>query len=57
MKRVHYSKRMLWKQDCIKFWRCIAWKSFFENNFADFSNVVRVKKKSRFCSVVGGVSN
>ena len=31
---------------------------FFENNFADFSDVVRVKKKkSRFRPDVGGVSN
>ena len=29
MKRVHYSKRMLRKQDCIKFHTCIAWQSFF----------------------------
>ena len=44
MKRAHYSKRMLHKQDCLKFHRHIAWQSFFENNFADFSDVVRVKK-------------
>ena len=58
MKRVHYSKRMLRKQDCVKFRRRIASQSFFENNFADFSDVVRVKKKkSRFRPAVGGVSN
>ena len=45
MKRAHYSKPMLRKQDCVKFgWR-IAWQSFFENRFADFSDVVGVKKK------------
>ena len=57
MKRTHYSKRMLCKQDCIKFRRRIARQSFFENNFADFSDVVRVKKKSRFRPAVGGISN
>ena len=30
---------------------------FFENNFADFFDVVRVEKKSRFRPAVGGVSN
>ena len=30
---------------------------FFFLNFADCSDVVRVKKKSRFCPAVGGVSN
>ena len=44
MKRTHYSKRMLRKQDCVKFRRHIAWQSIFENNFVDFSNVVQVKK-------------
>ena len=29
MKRAHYSKRMLGKQDCVKFRGCIAWQSFF----------------------------
>ena len=57
MKRAHYSKRMLRKQDCIKFRGRIAWQGFFENNFADFSDVMRVKKKSRFRTAVGGVSN
>ena len=47
MKRTHYSKRMLRKQDCVKFRRRIAWQ-FYENNFADFSNVVRVKKNQDF---------
>ena len=42
MKHVHYSKRMLRKQDCVKFRGRIAWLSFFENNFTDFSDVVRV---------------
>ena len=44
MKRAHYIKHMLRKQDCAKFRGRIAWQSFFENNFADFSDVVRVKK-------------
>ena len=44
MKHAHYSKRMLRKQDCIKFCGRIAWQSVSENNFADFSDVVRVKK-------------
>ena len=44
MKRAHYSKRMLCKQDCVKFRGLIARQSFFEYNFADFSDVVRVKK-------------
>ena len=59
MKRAHYSKRMLRKQDCIKFHGSTAWQCFFffENNFADFSDVVRVKKKSRFRQTIGGVSN
>ena len=43
-KHAHYSKRMLRKQDCAKFRGRIAWQSFFENNFADFSDIVRVKK-------------
>ena len=47
---------MLRKQDCVKFRGRIAWQTFFENNFADFSDVVRVKK-SRFRPAVGGVSN
>ena len=45
MKCGHYSKRMLDKQDFVKFRGRIAWQSFFENNFADFSNVVRVKNQ------------
>ena len=46
MKRTHYSKYVLCKQDCIKFCRRIAQQSFFfENNLADFSAVVQVKKK------------
>ena len=57
MKCAHYSKRKLCKQECMKFcWR-IARQSFFENNFADFSNNMQVKKKSRFCPAVGGISN
>ena len=48
MKRMHFSKRMLRKQDCVKFCGRIAWQSFFENNFADFSDVVRVKKNQDF---------
>ena len=47
MKRAHYSKRMLRKQDCIKLRGRIAWQSFFQNNFADFSDVVRAKKKKK----------
>ena len=61
MKHVHYSKCMLRKQDCVKFRGRIAWQSFFFflNNFADFSNVMRVKRKKnqRFRPAVGGVSN
>ena len=58
MKRAHYSKRMQRKQDyCIKFRGRTTWQEFFENNFADFSDVVQVKKKSRFRPAVGGVSN
>ena len=47
MKRAHYtcSKRLLRKQDCVQFRGHIAWQSFFENNFADFSDVVQVKKR------------
>ena len=45
MKRTHYSKRMLRKQDCVKFLGRIAWQSVFENNFADFSDVVGKKIK------------
>ena len=29
---------------CVKFRGRFAWQSFFENNFADFADVVRVKK-------------
>ena len=43
MKRAHYSKRMLRKQVLVKFRGRVAWQSFLENNFADFSDVVRVK--------------
>ena len=50
MKCTYYSKRMPRKQDCVKFHRHIAWQSFFENNFADFSDVVQVKKKSKISS-------
>ena len=59
MKREHYSKRIMRKQDCVKFRGRIAWQSLFENNFADFSDVVRIKKKkkSRFRAAFGGVSN
>ena len=48
---------MLRKQECFKFRERIARQSFFENNFADFSDVVWVKKKSKFRPAVGGVSN
>ena len=48
MKRAHYSKRMPRTQDYVKFCGLIAWQSFFLNNFADFSNVVRVKKNQDF---------
>ena len=50
MKRGHYSKQMLHRQDCVKFRGRIAWQSFFENNFADFSNVAQVKKKIKISS-------
>ena len=42
-----YIKRMLIAQDYIKFLGRIAWQSFHVNNFADFWNVVRVKKKKK----------
>ena len=48
MKYAHYGKRMLHKQDCIKFCGRIAWQSFSENNFTDFSNAVLVKKNPDF---------
>ena len=48
MKHAHHSKRMLHKQDCIKFRGRIAWQSFSENNFADFSDVVQVKNNQDF---------
>ena len=48
IKCAHYSKRTLHKQDCVIFCGCIAWQRFFENNFADFSNVVRVKQNQDF---------
>ena len=35
-------------QDCVKFRGCIAWQGFFLNNFADLSDVVRVKKNQDF---------
>ena len=38
------NKRMLIAQDCIKFHRRIEWQSFLVNNFADLSDVVRIKK-------------
>ena len=50
-----YNKRTLIVQDCVKFRRRIAWQGFRISNFADFPDVVRVKK-SRFHSVAGGVS-
>ena len=34
---------MLCKQDCVKFRGHIARQGFFLNNFADFSDIVRVK--------------
>ena len=39
-----YNMCMLIAQDCIKFCGCIAWQSFLANNFADFLDVVQVKK-------------
>ena len=59
MKHAHYSKRMLRKQDWVKFRGRIAWQRFFENNFADFSDPCSggEKKKSRFRPAVGRVSN
>ena len=57
MKHVHYSKRMLRKQDCLIFRVRIAWQSFFENNFADFSDVERVKKNIKISSSRWCVSN
>ena len=50
-----YNKCMLIAQDCIKFRWCIARQSFLVNSFADFLDVVLVKK-SRFRSVISGVS-
>ena len=51
---------MLIAQDCVKFARAgrgrIARQRFLVNDFADFPDVVRVKK-SRFCSVIGVVWN
>ena len=41
----------------LMFRKRIAWQSFFENNLADFADVVRVKKKARFRPAVGGISN
>ena len=40
MKPAHNSKRMMRKQDCVKFRRHIARQSLFENDFADFSDEV-----------------
>ena len=55
-----YNKCMLIAQDCAKFCgrraHAYAWQRFLVNNFADFLDVVQVKK-SRFCPVVGGVWN
>ena len=48
-----HNKRMMIAEDCAKFYGCIAWQSFLVNNFADFPDVVRVKKL-RFRSVIGG---
>ena len=48
MKQAHYSKRMLCEQDCVKFSGHIAWHILLENNFADFSDAVRVKKYQAF---------
>ena len=56
MKCVHYSKLMLRKQDCVVS-RAYCMTEIFENNFVDFSDVVRVKKKSRIRPAVGSVSN
>ena len=47
---MHYSKRMLREQDCGKFRGRIARQSLFENNFADFSDVVQIKKNQDFAS-------
>ena len=52
MKCVHYSKRMLRKQDCIMFRGRIAWQEFLENNFADFSDVMQVKKYQDFVELL-----
>ena len=62
IKRVHYSKRMLRKRDCVSFVGILNDRFFFFffffffNSFANFSVVVRVRKKSRFRPAVGGVS-
>ena len=48
MKRAHYSKRMLRKQDYAKFCGRKAWQGDFENNFVDFSDIVQVKKNLDF---------
>ena len=48
MKRAHYIKGLLRKQDCvIKVSQAYCMTEFFLNNFADFSDVVRVKKKNQ----------
>ena len=49
--RAFIGKLMLYEtraNACFKFRGRIAWQSFFENNFADFSDVVRVKKNQDF---------
>ena len=51
-----YNKRMLIVQDCIKFRSFITWQWFLVNNFADFPDVVWVKKSNFHC-VVGVVWN
>ena len=40
-----YNKHMLIPRNCITFCGHIAWKSFLVNNFADFPDIVRVKKQ------------
>ena len=59
MKCAHYSKRMLCKQDCIKFCGRTAWQSFFENNFCRFLHIVQVKKNQDFVQplVASPISN
>ena len=50
-----YNECMLCEHDCVKFHGHIAWHSFLENNFEEFLDEVRVKSKSRFRPVVGGI--